>query len=345
MRIAIHHRHNSFSSYWIDWCVREGIDHVVVDVYRSDIVAHLREQNCVGLMWPWHQTNFADQLFARQLTLALEGAGIRVFPDVRTGWHFDDKLGQKYLFEALGLPFVKTDVFYDQGTALEWVEHCAYPIVHKLRGGAASQSVRLVRTQAEARAIVKRAFGRGFPPVDLHALTREAVWKLRRDRDLKSLLRVPYSAVRALLNVKPRRAALRPPERGYVYFQAFVPGNPFDDRFVVIGDRCFCVRRFVRTGDFRASGSGNWSHERQQFPAAAIALAFDAAKRIGSQSLALDVIYDADGAPQCVEVSYAFPKGPFLEAAGGYVDPAGVWHDTDRPPPTFMVEDFVASLR
>lgn len=114
---------------------------------------------------------------------------------------------------------------------------------------------------------------------------------------------------------------------------------------MVIGDRCFCVRRFVRDGDFRASGSGKTVYEPSLFPAASIELAFEVADGLGSQSLALDVIYERDGRPLCVEASYAFPIGPFLERAGGYFDRAGIWHDTQRPPPEFMVEDFVASLR
>ncbi len=344
MRIAIHHRERSFSSYWVAWCEREGVDHEIVDAYRSDLVPYLLAQGFDAFMWPWHQTNLADQLFARQLTLALRHTGIKTFPDVSTAWHFDDKLGQKYLLEAIGVPFVQTDVFYDPVSARAWLETTRYPIVHKLRGGAGSQNVRLIRNEAEGRAVVRRAFGRGFPPVDLHAMTQEAVWRFRRDHDLKSFLRIPYSFARATLNLKPKRAALRSPERGYVYFQQFVDGNTFDDRLVVIGERCFCVRRSVREGDFRASGSGRTRYEPELFPPASIALAFDVADRLGSQSLALDVIYTPDGSPRCVELSYAFPVGPFLERAGGFFDRTGTWHASDEPPPMFMVADLVASL-
>lgn len=344
MKIAIHHRSNSFSAAWADACIAAGVEHVPVDAYRSDLVAHLRAIGADGFMWPWHQTNLADQLFARQLTLALDAGGIPMFPDVPTAWHFDDKLGQKYLLEAIGVPFVQTDAFYDADAARTWLDTATFPLVHKLRGGAGSQSVQLVRDRGHADAIVRRAFGRGFPAVDPYAIAREAVWTFRRDRTLKSTLRVPYAYARALAGVRPSKARLRPPERGYVYFQRFVPGNDYDDRFVVIGERCFCVRRRVREGDFRASGSGRTSYDPEQFPRVSVALAFDVAERLRSQSLALDVVYE-EGRPLCVELSYAFPIGPFLERAGGYFDRDHAWHATDRPPPEFMVDDFVASLR
>jgi glutathione synthase/RimK-type ligase-like ATP-grasp enzyme len=345
MRIAIHHREGSFSGYWIDWCKRHDVDHLVVDAYRSDLIDHLRATGCDAFMWHWHHSLFADQLFARQLTLALETAGIKTFPSVRTAWHYDDKLGQKYLLEAAELPSVEAHVFYDPREALRWLETCPLPVVHKLRGGAGGQSVRLVRDRAQARRLVKRAFGRGFAPVDLWALAKDSVWRMRRDRTLKSVFRVPYAFLRALFNVKPRRAALRPPERGYVYFQEFIPDNEFDDRYAVIGERCFCVRRLVPKNDFRASGSGLWQHDKDQFPLDSIRLAFEVADRIGSQSVAMDMIYDDAGRGRIVELSYAFPVGPFLERTGGYFDRYGEWHDTSEPPPTFMVADLVASLR
>ena len=345
MRIAIHHREGSFSSYWLAWCQRHGVQFDIVDAYRSDLVDHLRSMACDGFMWHWSLGNYADQLFARQLTLAIEGAGIKVFPDVRTAWHYDDKIGQKYLFESIGVPFVKTSVFYDRSSALAWIEECEYPIVHKLRSGAGSMNVRKVRNQAEARALVRRAFAEGFAPFDLHALSREALWRLRREKSVRNLLRVPYSMLRAVLGATPGKASLRPRERGYVYFQEFLGGNEFDDRFVVIGERCFCVRRRVRAGDFRASGSGLTTYDPNQFPPASVTLAFEVADRIHSQSLALDVIYEESGDPRCVEISYAFPPGPFLEDAGGYFDRDGVWRETAQAPPMFMIEDFVASLR
>ena len=48
---------------------------------------------------------------------------------------------------------------------------------------------------------------------------------------------------------------LLPLEKGYVYFQDFIPNNDTDTRIVVIGDKIIGERRGVRNGDFRASGS------------------------------------------------------------------------------------------
>jgi glutathione synthase/RimK-type ligase-like ATP-grasp enzyme len=51
------------------------------------------------------------------------------------------------------------------------------------------------------------------------------------------------------------------PEKNYVYFQDFIPQNDFDIRIIVIGKRAFAIKRMVRKGDFRASGSGNIKYD------------------------------------------------------------------------------------
>jgi hypothetical protein len=71
-----------------------------VDCYQSDIINQLSD--CDALMFHHYHASSKDTLFAKQLLFALESAGKIVFPDFRTGWHFDDKVGQKYLFEAIG---------------------------------------------------------------------------------------------------------------------------------------------------------------------------------------------------------------------------------------------------
>ncbi len=55
-------------------------------------------------MWHFHQGSPRDILFAKQLIFALQTSGKRVFPDFNTVWHFDDKVGQKYLLEAIEAP-------------------------------------------------------------------------------------------------------------------------------------------------------------------------------------------------------------------------------------------------
>src|SRR4051812_29552347 len=112
MKIAIHNRPGSFSDRWISYCRQNHVDYKLVNCYDSDIVAQL--DDCEGLMWHWSQVDYKDLLFAKQLTISLEKKGLKVFPDVNTSWHFEDKVGQKYLLEAIGAPLVDSYVFYSR---------------------------------------------------------------------------------------------------------------------------------------------------------------------------------------------------------------------------------------
>lgn len=132
--IAIHKSSWGFSPDWIEYCERNRIPFKIVNCYDSDIVMQLSD--CHLLLWHHHHTDAKDVLFAKGLLFALQQSGKKVFPDFNTGWHFDDKVGQKYLLEALQIPSPKSWVFYSRKETLHFVQNVQYPLVFKLeRGG------------------------------------------------------------------------------------------------------------------------------------------------------------------------------------------------------------------
>ncbi len=64
-------------------------------------------------MWRHHHAHYKDVLTAKRIIFTVESAGMKVFSDFKIGWHFDDKVAQKYLFEAIGGPLVPSYIFYD----------------------------------------------------------------------------------------------------------------------------------------------------------------------------------------------------------------------------------------
>ncbi|MBK8622153.1 MAG: hypothetical protein IPN79_10385 [Saprospiraceae bacterium] len=117
------------------------------------------------------------------------------FPDWKTGWHFDDKLGQKYLLEAVGAPVPESYAFYHKKDAMEWAETAEYPKVFKLRGGAGSLNVKLVKNKMDADALIHQAFGRGFPQYNKIEDIKENLRRWRMSKGslkdvLKSLRRI-----------------------------------------------------------------------------------------------------------------------------------------------------------
>lgn len=333
MKIAIHNLRGSFSDRWIEYCESMGIDYKLVDCYKNNIFHELSD--CDALMWHFHQNSLRDILFAKQLLFSLCQAGIRVFPDFYTVWHFDDKVGQKYLLEAIGAPLVPTWIFYNKQEALSWAKDTSYPKVFKLRCGAGSQNVRLVKNYRQARRLIRRAFKRGFAVYDPFGSLKER-WRLFRLK--KTNLRdVLEGMVRFL--IPPPYAMLRKRERGYVYFQEFIAGNDHDIRVIVIGEKAFAIKRMVRKGDFRASGSGNILYEKHHFNEETIRLSFHLAEKLKSQCIAFDYVFKV-GKPLLTEISYGFsPEG--YDACPGYWDKDLNWHEGRFDPYGWMVEQVV----
>ena len=315
----------------MDYCDKQGIPYRRVDCHASNIIPQLK--GCDGLMWHHGQSDPHDILIARPVLSALEHAGIPVFPDFRTAWHFDDKVAQKYLFEALDLPTVPAHVFVDRDKAMAWIDQIDFPMVFKLRRGASSAGVKLVETRRQARRLVRRAFGRGFTIYDPWGNLRERIYKVR-------LGKLPATSIfngMVRLVYPPRYSKILGPERGYAYFQDYLPGNDSDIRIIVVGDRAAGIRRMVRPGDFRASGSGLISYEREDLDEQCVTIAFETADRLGCESVALDFLYDQDGHPKILEASYGFVN-KFNDPCTGYWDRDMNWHPGPFDPQGWMVE-------
>jgi len=330
MKIGIHHTKGSFSDRWITYCETNGIEYKIVNCYRSDILSQISD--CGGLMWHFSQNSSKDFLFAKQLIYSIEALGKKVFPDFNTAWHFDDKVGQKYLLEAIGAPFVPSWVFYDKEEALSWIENTSLPKVFKLREGAGSQNVHLVESRKKARRLIKEAFGRGFYVYNPKSNLKERWRKYKLGKT--SLFEILKGIGR--LFIPPEYSIRKGRQNGYIYFQEFVSGNDFDIRVVVIAGKAFAIKRMVREDDFRASGSGKIYYDKELFCPDVIKLSFSTASKLKSLCVAFDFVF-YNGNPLIIEISYGFsPEG--YDPCPGYWDRSLKWHEGSFNPYGWMVD-------
>ena len=338
MKIGIHKKEGSFSDAWIRACEHFNLDYDFVDMYSDNIIENAKKYDAI--LWNWHHASPKDWLFARQILTSLNKAKIKVFPDIETCWHFDDKIGQKYLFEAIGAPAVESHVFYEENVATDWLSNVQLPVVFKLRSGAGATNVRLVRSQKEGRRLIKRMFGRGFPSVTLFVDMATSIRKKKKSGQLLTKIFQSPSIIKNVLRAK----RLLPRQRGYVYFQDFIPDNKYDTRIVVIGNRAIGIRRYCRPNDFRASGSGEISYEKENIPIDCINIAFDTTRKMNSQCAAFDFVCNTEGHYLIVEVSYAFTPDTYYKCEG-YWSPDGCWHDEPVKPEEWMIQDLLGLER
>jgi glutathione synthase/RimK-type ligase-like ATP-grasp enzyme len=315
-----------FAPRWIEYCEKNNVTFRLVNCLDSNIINEVKD--CDILLWHFNHNQHIDLLVARHILTAISNMGVKVFPDYNSSWHFDDKIAQKYIFESLDLPHIRTHCFYSKQLALEWIETTKYPFVWKLKRGAGSRNVRLVENKHQAIRLCNKAFGDGFCPVpsslgDFKSRTR----KVSSFSDLWSKLKR-----RPRLLIQNRKTALSfPVEKDYFLTQDFLPGNTYDTRITIIDGICWGFTRSVRKNDFRASGSGDISYDQNKIDPRCLEITRMASNKIGGKCLAFDFINHPVNGPQLVEMSYAFVPTA-IASCPGHWDSSGKWKNESLYP-------------
>jgi glutathione synthase/RimK-type ligase-like ATP-grasp enzyme len=243
--------------------------------------------------------------------------------------------------EAIDAPLIKSYVFYTKEEAYKWIDQTKFPKVFKLRGGSGSFNVELVKNKNHAKKLARKAFGTGFPAYSRLKNVNEKVKILYLDYSLANLKSLIKSIIRLLIPNKDLLLLQR--QKGYIFFQDFIPDNTYDTRVVVVGNKCFAGRRFVRKNDWRASGSGIWAFEKELINMECVKIAFDTTEKIGAQVMAYDFIFDKEK-PVLTEISSGTCLGPYDKCTGHWDEKLN-WHEGKFKQQIWMIEDFIGSLK
>jgi len=335
MKIAIHPFEKGFNESWVPYLKTNNIDFIIVDCYKTDIISQL--DGCTHLVWQWTQHDPLAMILAYDLTRSLEKIGIKVFPSSNNSWHFDDKVAQKYLLEAIGAPLVKSYVFYSKKEAVSWVNRTNFPKVFKLKGGAGSNNVKLAVTKRDAIKMINKSFGVGFNRVDRVDLFKERIRKFKHKQSKETVLGLFKGFARLVVATKFDKIMGR--EKGYAYFQDFIPNNDYDIRIIIIGKRAFGIKRMVRDNDFRASGSGKISYEIKDIPKDCIEIAFNVSKVLETDCLCYDFVY-LNESPKIVEISYGFSASAYIKVKG-YWNEDFIFTREQKPLANYILDDII----
>jgi ribosomal protein S6-L-glutamate ligase RimK-like protein len=330
-------RYQSFSTRWTELARASGHDVRLVNVFEPDLAAQLK--GCDGFMWWFAHLPHPREIGRRVLPAVQHGLRIPVFPTWNTIWHFDDKVSQKYLLDAADIPMPETWVFWSRREALAFCRDAQYPLVIKLASGIVSENVRLLDSFDDARYWIDRLFGAGVVSLER-----------RNPLSPREVLRRLRGSAKYLLKGLPPDPGLRTNvQKGYLLVQEFLPGNDFDTRVTVIGNRAFGFRRFNRDNDFRASGSGRIDFDPAKIDPEVVRLAFKTARALGTQSLAVDSL-QRRGERVLAEISYYYEGWALEECPGHWEfqgdDPAErlEWVEGRLGPADAIFNDFVATI-
>lgn len=294
----------NWNNAFITCCEHMHIPYEVIDPYKPDIITQLDRFDV--LIWPIQNYVLADMMEARSILRVAEQKGLKVFPDQNTIWHFDDKIAEMYALQSVNAPIPRSWVFYLLEDCINWLEkETEYPLVAKLRCGSGSNNVKLLKTREEAVRYARRMFGKGYDPSP--SLMYKAYSKAQSSRDWKTVIsrvkRIPE-----FLNTR-RHAKQLPIEKGYCYFQEFIPNDGYDIKVAVIGDKLSYFARRTRKGDFRASGGGDFYYDDSLMTEHIIRSSFEAARALDLQCMGFDYVMDnCTGLGKIVEMCYGFDQ-------------------------------------
>lgn len=307
---------------WTEWLDEHGIPWEYIDCYDTDIISKL--PNYSGLIWHYENYSNADLMEAQNILDIASSMGLRVYPDHNTAWHFDDKIAEMYALQAVGAPIPKSWVFYELETCLKWLENeCKYPIVAKLRRGSGSNNVKLIKNYSDAKKYAKRMFGEGVSPAQ--SIVYKTFSKVQSTKDWKTFVN-RFKKIPDFLWSRRFGKGL-PNEKGYCYFQQYIPNNNFDIKVAVVNGKCSFLTRHTRKADFRASGSGDIFYDKNLITDDIIQSAFDAADKLGVQCVGFDYVTNRKTNKGCIiEMCHGFDADAIYEC-GGYWDRGLKWHD------------------
>ncbi len=167
------------------------------------------------------------------VVVAQEG-GVQIIPSCSLVICHENKVAQELVKQRLG-------IIEPVGEAcLRPNPSCELPYVYKTADGSGSRGVSLVENRWTQWWLV----------------LREACLRTNMSQAITSL----KGALRYLTLPRSKRTAYWEQKRAYypAVVQQFVAGLDSDFKVLVFGDRFYCLKRFTRKNDFRASGSGDF---------------------------------------------------------------------------------------
>jgi glutathione synthase/RimK-type ligase-like ATP-grasp enzyme len=294
---------------------------------------------CTHILFRHSQGDTDLKIYDVVFNIASRVYGIPCFPDYPTYWPYEDKIKEYFLLKSNDFPIVRSNVFWNYTQAGEFLSKSDFPLVAKLPKGAGSANVVIVNSAKEGEKIIKQIFSSGVKSGGLNSSS--SLSSLRK----KGILKYGKRLFRSLListGVISDKSDY--PEwqiqKDAILFQKFLSGNNFDTRINIIGKRALAFRRFVRTNDFRASGSGKINMEMDKIDKRCIEIAFAVSKKLDFSTMAYDFIFDEDNNPQINEMSYCFVDR-FVGKCPGYWDENLEWHSVSNWPQYYQLCDFL----
>lgn len=329
MKVALVHSENSFCKEWITYLNSHGINYFEVEPYANDVIQKILKADY--FFWHFDHLDYKDALCARQIIFSVQNK-VKCFPNLNECFYFDDKIGQKHILESLKVPVPQTRIFYDKKSAECFINKAVFPLVAKLRKGAGSSNVWLLKNKADAKNYIKRAFDKGFTVFNKKDYLNARYKRQGISGNIKGRVKILHN----------KKTSYFPREMGYTLFQQYIKNEGFDIRIVVINnEKAFSAKRYAQEDGWTASGSGIATYPNESLDTAYVKQAFFIAEQLNTRCVAIDFIKQRETAKIfTVEISPLYASYS-MKPCTGYWDHHLNWHNDNRDPQWFLIDKMI----
>ncbi len=144
-------------------CKELGVSYRVIDISDSDWIHVVKDANCDAfLVWPSSYLSIWKEMFDDRLKIMEDDLGMLIYPSYKEMWLYENKRRVRDWLEINQIPHPKTWIFYDENEAIDFLENTEFPIVFKTNVGSSASGVWILRGQADAIKLVRKAFRQGI---------------------------------------------------------------------------------------------------------------------------------------------------------------------------------------
>lgn len=326
-----------YSERFREILTKNGIPFIILDPNSDSFLDEIK--NCSHLLFRHSQGDTDKILYEVIFNIAQNIYHVKCWPNYETFWPYEDKIKEYYLLKSHGFPIIDSHIFWNYDQAGAFLERSQFPVVAKLPKGAGSSNVVIVNNSSEGEKIINQVFKKGVrskglkSKSNLSSLSKLGIKKYSIAKLKSSLIKL------GIIKNKAEYPEWQIQKDG-ILFQKYLPNNEFDTRVTVIGNKAIAFRRFVRPGDFRASGSGYLDTDPKQIDIRCIQIAFAISKELNFNTMAYDFIFDENKKPYINEISYCFADWA-VESCPGFWDENLEWHTGQNWPQHYQLEDFL----
>lgn len=218
-----------------------------------------------AIYWSGSHQNVSVKHYINDVLFSRFNGKTNIVPALDTILAHENKGIMGILASEKKLPYIKQNYCLANKNNLD--SGSKYPFVYKLLGGAGSKGVKLIRNRQE----------------QLTAISRTKLLEL----STKEVKEGAKNIIRNLIRRKEQAKYLS--QQARYCEQDFIPSLDSDYKVLVFWDKVFVLKRSVRKGDFRASGSGHFE-ELDAIDQNLAELAIDCRKKLNSPYCSLDFV-------------------------------------------------------